>query len=92
MKARLTVSSLSKLAIAFSIPRRGSRPHQPSLPHCSTATLPHSLATLAFLVVLLPSLALGDAIVITQAMTASTIVEIFIEESSIRMLARNFTP
>ncbi len=40
---------------------------------------------LPFLILLPPSTAYADAIIMTRAMTASTIAEIFVEESAVRV-------
>jgi hypothetical protein len=56
---------------------------EPSPPRLLTAPLPHCLTALLALLASSPTLA--DAIVITKAMTASTIAEVFIQESTIRV-------
>jgi len=66
-------------------PSPQSQDHSASPPHCSTGSRPFFLSALLCLVVsfLLPSPSRPDAIIITKAMTASTIAEVFIEEGRI---------
>jgi len=54
----------------------------PSLPHCLTASLPLFLLLACLL---LPQRAAADAIVMTRAMTATTIAEFFIEDNHVRV-------
>ncbi len=69
----------------FLTPNPRSQDHSAPLPHYSTGSRPYFLPALLCLLVsfLLPSPARPDAIIITKAMTASTIAEVFIEEGRI---------